>query len=119
MVHLRTVGLKHAPEGETFPFSVPAIRTLQPLDLSAEVTFFVGENGSGKSTLLEGIAAAAKLPTVGGNEIDRDATLEAQRRLDPQFIIATHSPLLLAFPGTRITLTCDFLNDPAAFLRRL
>lgn len=266
MVHLRTVGLKREPESEAFPFSVPAIRTLQSLDLSAQVTFFVGENGSGKSTLLEGIAAAAKLPTVGGSDIDRDATLEAQRRLaaalrltwvkrthrgfflraedffgfqrrlahervelerhlseldveyrdrsayakglaagpvgaslakmerrygrdpdarshgqaflnlfqgrfvpgglylldepeaplspqnqigllavliqmvteDAQFIIATHSPLLLAFPGARVysfdrtpvapvayedldhvTLTRDFLNDPAAFLRRL
>jgi predicted ATPase len=29
------------------------------------VTYFVCENGSGKSTLLEGIAAAARLPTVG------------------------------------------------------
>ena len=45
------------------------------------MTFFVGENGSGKSTLLEGIAAAARLPTVGGHDVDRDATLAAQRRL--------------------------------------
>lgn len=82
MPHLLSVSLKRAPKGEaTFPFSVPAIRTLKPIDLSAPVTFFVGENGSGKSTLLEGIAAAAKLPTVGGSEVDRDATLEAQRRL--------------------------------------
>ncbi|HEY6223675.1 MAG TPA: hypothetical protein VIW26_07820, partial [Gemmatimonadales bacterium] len=55
-----------------------------------------------------------------------------------QFVIATHSPILLAFPGARIytfdrgpiapvayeeldhvTLTRDFLNNPAAFLRRL
>jgi predicted ATPase len=41
----------------------------------------VGENGSGKSTLLEGIAAAAALPTVGGTEVARDSTLEAQRQL--------------------------------------
>lgn len=57
---------------------------------------------------------------------------------DAQFIIATHSPILLAFPGARIysfdrvpvgpvayddldhvTLTRDFLNNPRAFLRRL
>jgi predicted ATPase len=55
-----------------------------------------------------------------------------------QFVIATHSPMLLAFPGARIysfdrvpvgpvayedldhvALTRDFLNDPPAFLRRL
>jgi len=64
-----------------FPFSVPAVRTLPALDLSSRVTFFVGENGSGKSTLLEGIAAAAGLPTVGASDVDRDGTLEMQRRL--------------------------------------
>ena len=55
-----------------------------------------------------------------------------------QFVIATHSPILLAFPGARIyscdqvpiaevpfaelehvTLTRDFLNDPERFLRHL
>jgi len=68
------------PQGG-FPFTVPAVRTLEPLDLSAPVTFFVGENGSGKSTLLEAIAAAADLPSLGGEELWDDATLEAQRRL--------------------------------------
>lgn len=55
-----------------------------------------------------------------------------------QFVIATHSPILLACPDARIysfdrtpiaevgyesldhvTITRDFLNDPARFLRRL
>jgi predicted ATPase len=57
---------------------------------------------------------------------------------ESQFVIATHSPLLMAFPGATIysldggaarraawgelehvALTRDFLNDPGAFLRRL
>src|SRR5437762_3937555 len=59
-----------------FPFSVPAIRALDGLSLERPVTFFVGENGSGKSTLLEGIAAAARLPTVGSAEVQQDDTLE-------------------------------------------
>jgi predicted ATPase len=80
--HLLTVALKRAL-GDTaaFPFSVPAVRTLAPLDLSAPVTVFVGENGSGKSTLLEGIAAAARLPSVGASDLGTDETLAAQRRL--------------------------------------
>jgi predicted ATPase len=45
------------------------------------VTCFVGENGSGKSTLLEGIAAAARLPTVGADEVERDPTMAAARAL--------------------------------------
>ena len=82
MIHLRSVGLKRQPpEGAGFPFSVPAIHTLTTLDLASTVTLFVGENGSGKSTLLEAIAAAARLPSVGGSDVDRDATLESQRKL--------------------------------------
>jgi predicted ATPase len=57
---------------------------------------------------------------------------------DAQFIIATHSPILLAFPGAliyscdrapiepvrfdeldHVVLTRDFLNDPSRFLRHL
>lgn len=72
---------RRTADATAFPFSVPAIRTLGTLELSARVTFFVGENGSGKSTLLEGIAAAARLPSVGANDLDRDGTLAAQRSL--------------------------------------
>lgn len=82
MIHLRSASLKRGSTVDAgFPFSVPAIQSLDTLDLSAVVTFFVGENGSGKSTLLEAIAAAARLPTVGGSEVGQDATLAAQRRL--------------------------------------
>src|SRR5690242_21905697 len=79
--HLLTVALKreHAADAG-FPFTVPAIRSLAPLDLAAPVTLFVGANGSGKSTLLEGIAAAARLPSVGADEAATDQTLAAQRR---------------------------------------
>src|SRR5213596_3897109 len=79
-VHLKSISRRGAEEG-SFPFTVPAIRTLDQLSLQTPVTFFVGENGSGKSTLLEGIAAAARLPTIGSAEVQLDDTLEAQRRL--------------------------------------
>jgi predicted ATPase len=68
-------------EPAVFPFTVPAIRSLEPLALTSPVTFFVGANGSGKSTLLEALAAAIHLPTVGSDDIDQDATLDAQRTL--------------------------------------
>ncbi len=64
--------------------------------------------------------------------------LKDMLRDDAQFIIATHSPILLAFPNATIytfdeqppkrvefeqlehvRLTRDFLNDPEAFLRHL
>jgi predicted ATPase len=78
-IHLRSISRRG--DGETgFPFTVPAIRTLNQLSLETPVTFFVGENGSGKSTLLEGIAAAARLPAIGSADLQRDETLAAQRR---------------------------------------
>lgn len=90
--------------------------------------------------------------TAGGLHIidEPEAALSPQRQLafmsimkqlvadDAQFIIATHSPLLLAFPGAQIvsfddgalrnlnfesiphvTLTRSFLSDPERFLRDL
>jgi len=84
---------------EAFPFTVPAIRTLERLALTRPVTFFVGENGSGKSTLLEGIATAARLPTVGSAEVQQDEWLEAQRRLGKALRLSwakrTHSGFFL------------------------
>ncbi len=66
------------------------------------------------------------------------AMLKEMVQQESQFIIATHSPILLAFPNATIysfdespaavvpfdqldhvTLTRDFLNNPDAFLRRL
>src|SRR5262245_53087227 len=80
--HLLTVAFMRQREAcPAFPFTVPVLRALATLDLAALVTLFVGENGSGKSTLLEGIAAAARLPSVGADEIATDQTLAAQRRL--------------------------------------
>lgn len=50
-----------------FPFSIPALKNLNTLELHPKVTFFVGENGSGKSTLLEAIAIAAGFNPEGGS----------------------------------------------------
>lgn len=51
---------------DAFPFNIPAIRGLNQIDLSSNVTFLVGENGSGKSTLLEAIAAKCGFTSMGG-----------------------------------------------------
>lgn len=81
---LRSLRLRPPPPGgsERFPYSVPAIRSMEGLDFPSAVTFFVGENGSGKSTLLEAIAAGAALPAVGSElRVDADESLAAQRAL--------------------------------------
>ncbi len=81
MPQLLSASLKGQGLHDGFPFSVPAIRTMETLDLDCPVTLFVGENGSGKSTVLESLAVATSLPAVGSGAVARDPTLRAQRRL--------------------------------------
>lgn len=81
---LRSLTLRHPPDDQarSFPFAVPAIRSLTTLAFPAPVTFLVGENGSGKSTLLEALAIATALPAIGSElRMDEDETLHAQQRL--------------------------------------
>jgi predicted ATPase len=52
---------------DKYPFSIPAIRTLEALELDPKVTFFIGENGSGKSTLIEAAAIALGFSAEGGS----------------------------------------------------
>lgn len=54
------------PSYNQYPFTIPAIKNLTELNLTSNVTFFVGENGSGKSTMLEGIADKCDFNTAGG-----------------------------------------------------
>lgn len=51
-----------------YPFTIPAVRDIETLDLHPKVTYFVGENGSGKSTIVEGIAVAAGFNAEGGTK---------------------------------------------------
>lgn len=55
------------PNFETYPFSLPLIRSMETVELHPRITFFVGENGSGKSTLLEAIAMALGFNAEGGS----------------------------------------------------
>lgn len=64
-------------DSKTYPFSIPALKSLNSLSFRTNVTFLVGENGSGKSTLLEAIAYQSGFNTAGGgknNYYDVDAS---------------------------------------------
>ncbi|WP_145320092.1 AAA family ATPase [Paenibacillus xylanexedens] len=67
-MYLRSVELllSKIENRDQYPFDIPSIRSLERLELTNNVTFFVGENGSGKSTLLEGIAHQCGFNTAGG-----------------------------------------------------
>jgi len=56
------------PSFDEYPFSLPAIRSLDTLELHPRVTFIVGENGTGKSTLLEAVAIAMGFNAEGGSK---------------------------------------------------
>lgn len=65
---------EHISDASRHPFTVPAIKHLDSLELHPQVTFFIGENGTGKSTLLEAIAVAAGFNAEGGTKNFRFAT---------------------------------------------
>jgi len=54
-----------------YPFSIRAFADGIDLELTTNVTFFVGENGSGKSTLLEAIATRCGFNPEGGSRDHR------------------------------------------------
>jgi predicted ATPase len=56
------------PAFDAFPFTIPAINSLETLELDPGVTFFIGENGAGKSTLIEALAIAAGFNAEGGSK---------------------------------------------------
>lgn len=90
MIHLQSITRRPWPERlePEFPFNIPVIRTLETLDFSTPVTFFVGENGSGKSTVLEALACAVESITVGAESVRTDRSLVAQRELAKYFKLA-------------------------------
>lgn len=116
---VRVTSLPEGFDPTSYPFNVRAFSRGLDLDFRTRVSFFVGENGTGKSTLLEAIAECCRFNPEGGHA---------------QFIIATHSPILLAFPGAALfsldgetieqvdyrdtkhfLITRDFLNGPERF----
>jgi predicted ATPase len=80
---VRSVSLlrDRVPDFDRYPFDIPAIRTLDTLELHPKVTFFVGENGSGKSTLIEAIAGLAGFNAEGGSKNFQFATRRTESEL--------------------------------------
>jgi predicted ATPase len=65
---------QRVPSFESYPFSLPAVRNLDVMEVHPHVTFLVGENGSGKSTLLEAIAVSYGFNPEGGSRNFRFGT---------------------------------------------
>src|SRR5438270_370205 len=68
---------------DAYPFSVPAIRSFDELNLRSRVCLLAGENGTGKSTMLEAIAAHYGFGREGGNRNFGNDTTESNHSIDP------------------------------------
>jgi predicted ATPase len=68
---------------DAYPFTVPAIRAFERIDIRSRIVFFVGENGSGKSTLLEAIAGHYGFGPEGGNRNTQFASTDTLASIDP------------------------------------
>jgi len=73
---------------DRYPFCLPAVRSLESIDLHPKVTYFVGENGSGKSTLLEAIAVSLGFNAEGGSKNFRFDTRRSHSELHEYLRVA-------------------------------
>src|SRR5216683_7856134 len=85
MPRLKTVKLlrERVARWDQYPFNVPPIASLDALQITSRICFFVGENGTGKSTLLEAIAAHYGFGREGGNRNFSLESTDTLRAIDP------------------------------------
>ena len=81
--YIKSIGLKRESiiDFGKYPFSLPAVRSLDGIELHPKVTYFVGENGTGKSTILEAIAAAYGFNPEGGSKNYSFSTMDSHSDL--------------------------------------
>jgi predicted ATPase len=85
MMRLKKLSLlrERVTKWSEYPFNIPAIASLDSLEFSSRVCFFVGENGTGKSTLLEAVASHYGFGLEGGNRNFSPHTTASVRSIDP------------------------------------
>ncbi|NFA61008.1 AAA family ATPase [Clostridium sporogenes] len=89
-----------------YPYCLSAIKDLSKIEFHPKVTYIVGENGTGKSTILEAIAIACGFnPEAALSPSRQMSMLVIMNELikkNSQFIIATHSPIIMSYPDSII-----------------
>lgn len=78
MIYLRSVSLQD-DKPDCWPFTIPALKSLDRLEFDAPVSLLAGDNGTGKSTLLEALAVKLSLPAIGRVDAGHDKTLAPLR----------------------------------------
>jgi predicted ATPase len=81
--YIRSVVLlrDRVPSFDVYPYNLPAVRSLEQLELHPKVTFLIGENGTGKSTLIEAMAVAAGFNAEGGSRNFHFSTRQTESEL--------------------------------------
>lgn len=100
---------------DSFPFSLPAIKSLTKLEFHPKVTFLVGENGSGKSTILEAIAIDCGLNPEGGSRNFNFATRASHSSLEQYIRIGK----TIANPGDSYFLRAESFFNVSTEIERL
>jgi predicted ATPase len=67
-----------------YPFNIPAIASLNILEITSRLCFFVGENGTAKSTLLEAIALHYGFGAEGGTRNFSSQTTDSVDAIKPR-----------------------------------
>ncbi len=112
MIYLNRVSLP-ADRPDGWPFSVPALQSLDSLTFDSPITLLAGENGCGKSTLLEALAVKMALPAIGRTDAGRDDSLKPLRPLAKQMKLSfAHRPINRLFLRSE-----DFFNFTLALSR--
>jgi predicted ATPase len=89
MPYINSFSLKLSQDNP-FPFNVPGVKYASNVDLSNNITFFIGDNGTGKSTLIETLAYRLQLPHIDGSVYSKtsfSAAINLAPYLDLQFKI--------------------------------
>ena len=85
MMRLKKISLlrERITNPREYPFSIQTIASLNALEISSRVCFFVGENGTGKSTLLDAVAAHYGFALEGGNRNFSPKTTDSVTTIEP------------------------------------
>src|SRR5271168_703526 len=85
MMRLNKISLRaeRITNSNDYPFNIPAIASLQSLEINSRICFFVGENGTGKSTLLEAIASHYGFGPEGGTRNFSSRTTDTVKSIEP------------------------------------